>query len=283
MRNLHQSWEAFMSAPIRRFVFTLVVVLMWLSSVAALPNPMMARPTATMELSVVSIAAPGSNTVGLAWGGNQLWASDQQTDEISYFEEEAWVTLLAWDGEPGPLAWGNDGLWVVNEASKQIVRLEWESDALTRTTIPIPQTAVREVPSITGLAWDGNSLWLCTGCGLCSTIYQIDPETGVVLQSFFPGCVPRGLAVYREGLWTVAYSGPRKRPLLSRREMAPDPSVVRSLQQFFLLGPVPGVNPPGGFPDPPVDPSAIAIAGNRYWVVDRSTNVINAYHPDSIP
>lgn len=272
-----------MSASIHRFVFTLAVVLTWLSSAAALPNPMAAVAMETIGPSVISIAAPGSDTVGLAWGGNRLWASDRQKKEILYYENDTWVTLLAWENEPGPLAWGNDGLWVVDEEAGQIVRLEMEADSLTRTPIPIPQTALREVPSITGLAWDGNALWFCTGCGLCSTIYQIDPGNGDILQSFFPSCVPRGLAINGGGLWTVAYSGPRKRPLMSRREMTGDPSNVRSLQAFFLFGPVPGATPPGDVPDPPVDPTAIAIVNNRYWVVDRSANVVNAYHPDPIP
>jgi hypothetical protein len=236
----------------------------------------------TIGPTVVSIATPpGSDIVGLAWGGNRLWASDRESKKILYFDNGTWVTLVPWDNQPGPLAWGANGLWIVDEEAGHIVRLDSNGDGFSRTTIPIPPTALRDPPAITGLAWDGSTLWLSTGCGLCSTIYQIDADRGDVLQSFFPSCIPRGLAAHQTGLWTVAYSGPRKQPFMSRRELSRDPTELRSQQDFFAMGPVPG--PPAGLPSPPKDPTAIAIAADRYWVVDRDSGIVNAFYPDPIP
>jgi hypothetical protein len=271
----------------RPFYFTLAILLVWRAPTAAQPTPIAAEPLHLTERSVVSIKAPGSNTVGLVWGGGRLWASDQEKNEISYFENGVWVPYLAWD-EPGPLAWEEEtgpmvedgnGLWVVDEAAEEIVRLNVSSDPPTRTAIPIPPTALRKHPSITGLAWIGGELWLATGCGLCSTIYRLDANTGEVLQSFFPSCVPRGFAFYHGGLWTVAYSGPRKRPLMSRREVTDDPSDVSSSQDFYIFGSVRGAIPS----DPPVDPTAIAIVNGQYWIVDREFDRISRYDPRPMP
>jgi hypothetical protein len=222
--------------------------------------------------------------MGLVWDGNRFWASDYDDGKIyrGNAAGDDWEEWLDWPGSPGPLAWQeNAGLWVVDEASGKLVRLVPDPESVTLikdTTIAIPPVALREVPSITGLTWDGDALWLATGCGLCSGFYQINPSTGQVLQSFFPSCEPRGLAFssgrwpIRGELWTVAYSGPKKDALLSKRKVASDPGSVSSPQSFSAFG-------SGAFISPPRDPIAIAIRNGEIWVVDGEFDQISQYDP----
>jgi len=253
----------------RFFWITWVLLLAWFQPVAAQSEPF--------------DAPPGANIVGLVWIEDRFWVSDLATNNIyRRADDGSWEVWQTWPNRPGPLAWDGTGLWVVDELAGQIIRVDTEVDSVTRTAVfDIPEIAIREVPSITGLTWDGDTLWLATGCGLCSTFLQIDSSTGDVLQSFFPVCEPRGLAYSHEHpdlprrLWTVAYNGPNKPALLSSRKITADPGFVSSSQTFSGFGSVSGSVPPE-------EPTAIAIH-EGIWVVDRDNGKISKYDPSAIP
>jgi hypothetical protein len=266
-----------MGPPNRCYRIAPVLVLGWLASALAPPTP--------IPSPITLFAAPGQNIVGLVWvekAGEQgrFWASDRDTGNIYHQNDDYdnWEVWQTWPTIPGPLAWDGEGLWVVDESAEQIVRLEMRTDPPTRSAVPIPAAALREVPSITGLTWDGEALWLATGCGLCSKIFRLDPEDGTVLQSFFPSCEPRGIAFSHahpdlpRTLWTVAYNGPHKPALLSSRVITGDPTSASSSQTFSAFGTDTGVNPPR-------DPIAIAIRDGGIWVVDRHFDMIYLYDP----
>ncbi|MCP4897131.1 MAG: hypothetical protein GY906_09180 [bacterium] len=243
------------------FWITIVVLLAWLEPVAA-----QAEPT----------QSPGTNTAGLVWDGTKFWASDRQTETLYFYDANGvWQAAMTWNGSPGPLAWDGEQLWVVDESAKLLVRVKIDDAGPTRTAeIQIPAAALREVLSITGLTWDGNTLWLSTACGLCSNVYRIDPTTGDVLQSFFPRCAPRGLAYRYGSLWTTAYSGPDKTALLSEFDITNPPSSVSTSQQFQRFCSNDSCEPE--------DPTAIAINNDGFWVVDRATGEIWKVDPRGI-
>ena len=231
------------------------------------------------------LATPGAHSFGLTWDGNRFWASDYVLGKIFRQSEDgsSWEEWLDWPGGPGPLAWQDGvGLWVVDESAGELVRLTTDTDTPSRFTIPIPPAALREIPSITGLTWDGYALWLATGCGLCSGFYRIHPSNGKVLQSDFPNCEPRGLSFLPEplssegALWTVAYSGPRKDALLSRRGVRVGSGSVTSAQKFSAFGTDVGILPPP-------DPIAIVTRTDEIWVVDRKSRQISRYEALSLP
>jgi hypothetical protein len=175
------------------------------------------------------------------------------------------------------LAWGGAGLWVVDESRREIVRYEFDPDSerlKDPETIAIPRAAIREVPSVTGLTWDGGSLWLSTACGLCSTFFRIEPNEGKVIQAFFPSCEPRGLAYgsYLDSLWTIAYSGPYKPALLSRRDISSDPDAAPPPQVFYDFGV--GTTPP-------VDPTVI-VDHDGLRVLDRKDGKLTRYDPSPV-
>ena len=218
---------------------------------------------------------PDQNTVGLAWGDSRFWAADRGAEEswIYYYCRDCtsskWRKVFQWkDGRLGPIAWGGGGLWVVDEQRGKLFFLDLMPvpPRLTRE-VTIPPTALRKPPAITGLAWDGSSLWLVTGCGLCSSFYRIDPTGGRLLQSFFPKCEPRGLAFDGEFLWTVGYNGDRWPPRLDRRRVTQEPWSAVSSHTLLKFVPAAG----GPFPR---DPTALAARGNSLWAVDRATGVI---------
>jgi hypothetical protein len=230
------------------------------------------------------LKTPGALSAGLAWDGTKFWASDFVLGKI-YRQNDAgdgWKKWLDWPGNPGPLAWQDGvGLWVVDEGAKELVLLTTDSATPLRTTVPIPPAALREFHAITGLAWDGRTLWLATGCGLCSSFFRVHPSTGKVLQSIFPNCEPRGLA-FLPGespsagtLWTVAYSGPKKSALLSSRNVAIRQGVVSSAQTLFAFSVDDEIVPPQ-------DPIAILTRTDEIWVVDRDSGRISRYEPRSL-
>ncbi len=239
-------------------------------------------------------ARPGVETVGLIRdeSRDRWWANDMEHREIRYFDDDtmAWETALKWSeedigtGEPGPIALaGNSLLVVVEEAATGFIRrYDIRGDSLSEVfpRIEIPPSARRRDPSITGLTWDGEYLWLVTDCGLCSTLIQFDPTTGKELYDFFPACAARGIT-YRPPLpfssgtlWMVAYNGPTKRPLLTRRKITGDPSAINTTRESFIFG------LQGG---PPTDPTAIAVRGQYFWVADRSNDLIQRYSAADLP
>ena len=237
---------------------------------------------------------PGTDTVGLVRdeARGRWWISDRGENAVFYIADAdldadpdaEWeryvdgVNPMFGDVNPGPIAMSGTILWLVLEQrdTAHIVSIETSGPRPVKVgpRIEIPAAARRRPPSITGLAWDGDHLWLVTACGLCSTLFKIDPTTGDELFSVFPGCDARGLTFVRNGtgykgdLWIVAYNGPRKRPLFSRRRIGGSPSRTTSSQEYFRLG------ERDRHPD---EPAVIARHAYKFWVLDRDENLIKPY------
>jgi hypothetical protein len=209
--------------------------------------------------------------VGLAWDGARFWAADRGENEswIYYSSDpkhETWVKARKWTGgRLGSITWGDGGVWVVDEDRGKVLLVDPMSpDSGPTKQVTIPSGALRRPPAITGVAWDGSTLWLVTGCGLCSGFFQLEPAADRLLQNFFPRCEPRGLAYYGGVLWTIAYNGPDHRPRVSVRHRTEDPLAVRWSHQLLPFHP--DVMPL----QYPKNPTAITFALGRLWVVDQT-------------
>jgi hypothetical protein len=265
-----------------------------LSATAATP------PQALLHAPVVaSFSTPGKNTVGLTWDGARFWAADRGGDGgwIYYCEgcggggTATWVKAFPWkEGRLGTITWGEGGLWVVDERRGKLLfvpvspALSGPSEASASgqppqvtKELPIPPTALREPPVVTGVAWDGAKLWLVTGCGLCSSFFSIDAKDGRVLQEFFPRCEPRGLVwgeLNNTGyLWTIAYNGPKHPPGVSSRIPGQD-------RKFVVLRHHVGPFVPVTTSAIPTEPTAITFAKDTLWVVDRANGTVLPFSPD---
>jgi hypothetical protein len=235
-------------------------------------------------------SVPGKNTVGLAWDGSKFWAAElgENRGLVHYCSNPAqskWVPALSFVGAHlGPIAWGDRGLWVVDEEERKISLFDptplfgpAPQPPRVIRQIELPRDARRQPPATTGLTWDGSTLWLCTGCGLCSSFYRIHPVTGQVLESFFPNCEPRGLAYGvangRRYLWTIGYNGPSLAPRLSRRQLTEDRvSVLTSRRLFEFVAEVDIAVPR--------DPTAVIVFREWLLVVDRSNGAISPFRAD---
>lgn len=251
---------------------------------------------ALLPLPYDSFQRPGVETVGLVRDDirQRWWANEMESREIRYLDDNTmtWRTALRWSeqgigsGEPGPMAINMIGtrLWVVvEEATTGYIRRYDTTGARLSEVLPrieIPPSARRSNPSITGLTFDGEYLWLVTDCGLCSTLIQFDPETGEELYDFFPAGAARGIAFRpavnftRGKLWMIAYNGPVKDPLLIRRIATGSPSAVNTSLEHFAFG---------DNPFQPSDPTALAIRGQYFWVADRDRDLIQRYSARDLP
>lgn len=217
----------------------------------------------------LKLGGPWKSPVGLAWDGANFLVSDSDARRIFKLDPTSGITVesTGWPGEQlGAIAMEGASLWGVDEGLRQILRIEPASGQVTRR-LDIPRAALHRPPAITGLAWDGRALWLVTACGLCSTLYRIDPVTGAVTQRVYPMCAPRGLAFDGTYLWTVAYNGPDWPPRLSRRRIGDATSDVVSSHRLLDFVAVRG----GPFPR---DPTGISAVGASLWVLDRATRQI---------
>lgn len=253
-----------------------------------------------------SFRPPSKDTVGLAWDarGYRFWASVRGVAEegantkvrpgtsgIYYLDYKPGQVVGEWvrwsppalqdrwrTSRLGSIAWDGDALWVVDETRRVISRVETDQ-GLVRTEIQVPEVVTRPWPTVTGLSWDGKTLWLTSKGGLCACLLRLDPDCGTrgethrrekcVLRHIFPRCEPRGLAYQRvekdgsEYLWTIAYNGPGRAPRLSRRRIDEKRTTVLTTLEFLWLL-------------PEGEPTAMTFAMDRLWVLDRQAFLVFA-------
>lgn len=234
---------------------------------------------------------------GVAWDGTAFWVADPGYHRLRHWDPHAGATSQPGEVQvgfkPGPLAWDPEKhvLWVVNAGGeppiggsrswsrskeRQIIGIPLRrGDRGVRVsgkilTVPIPSEA--DPLPVTGLAWDGEKLWMCTAGGLCSCVYRIDQDKdGEVLLSFFPRCEPVGLAIDHAGkrlrLWLAAERPAGRDPLvLQRAVVLPEgrtgkaPYVAYQVQRFVSL--------PAGQGLARVRPRGLAIREGALWVLD---------------
>ena len=134
-------------------------------------------------------------------GANAIARLDRATDRL---------TFVAASGEFGPLEMilaPDGGVFLTATYANKIARLDPE----TLTVTPAPR-AVAQAP--TGLAWDGQRLWL--GEHGASAVVAVDPATGNTTRyptapsPYFPQSGPSGVAIAPDGaVWFVEHFADR--------------------------------------------------------------------------
>ena len=172
----------------------------------------------------------------------------------------------------GSCAWGPSqrSLWLVDVAKNPGVIREYHNRSsngddwyFTSTVIRVPAAALRQ--GVTGLTWvergEGQTDEICLCCrgGLCAAIYFLDPLDDSISESYFPRCDPRGLAFDGRYLWSVAYNGPSRASILTRRY----PHSLTSLNFLYATA--------------AKEPVALAYSGDRLWVLDGSSRRVFYY------
>ena len=148
----------------------------------------------------------------------------------------------------------------------------------------------------TGVAWDGNHLWIADR--KTDKFYQIDPESGTTISSIeSPGYFPSGLVWDGELLWSTdpangkIYATDVETHLTTRTLDSPTPSPMgiawdgkylwiadNRLDNISRIDPVDGTTIVS-FPSPAGDPRGITFGDNYLWCSDRIRDRIYMIHP----
>jgi len=171
------------------------------------PAPAPAALPTLNPMPVKEFDSPSSFPTGLTWDGQYLWNSDYQSEMIYAIDPADGQVIKSFDApdsDPEGLAWDGRYIWHVDggnayklgqDAKLYIYRIDPASGEATRMF-----EAPRPGYNAEDLAWDGHYLWYIDGgqdaqTEGTSTIYKVDPDTGVVVKSFdAPGPNPSGLA-----------------------------------------------------------------------------------------
>ena len=133
-----------------------------------------------------SFRAPSSWPCGLAWDGNDLWLSDNESDSFYRLTTEGVVEAAfpLFDSFPSPagMTWIGNDLWMVNENNARLYKVDGVTGQLLRS-LRLPDSIHSDATSW-GLAWDGEHLWHSQyGYG---EIFELDTTDGSVISSFAP-------------------------------------------------------------------------------------------------
>ena len=245
---------------INRFFVISAFVLVALLLLACQPLPPVPPEPASEE---PGLRSPGPSPVDLTWDGQHLWVVDDETRSLYRLSVETGESVRALQTEvkqPRGIAWDGESLWVIDAAEGAIFRF----DPVTGEQIGAVQAPKPEIEgdwALTGLAWDGKYLWVPISAGWCSTMNRVDPDTGEIIDSFFPQCDPRGLATDGQHVWTIAYNGPELPSRLSQRLLSEEPAKKITSQEFLSDLPV-------------QDPAGLTLGKDVLWTIDRSTGRI---------
>lgn len=128
-----------------------------------------------------SFSIPGSFPCDLAHDGNYLWYFDYSANQIHKIDPASGAILQT---IANPLSGGEgmttDGYFLYRGGGDSTI-FKFDASGIVVDTIPAPQGWCQ------GLAWSDSILWYSSG----SRLYQIDPDSGQVLQYFY---APAGTA-----------------------------------------------------------------------------------------
>lgn len=208
-----------------------------------------------------SLRIPARRLVGIGGGGGRLWATDVGGRSLIELQPDTGGVLrrLALDlREPRGLAFDGRLLWVADQATKRIRAFGPAAGEPVRD-IPLEVPAEKGFSSVEALAWDGQYLWTAIAAGFSSSLNQIDPQSGRIVQSLFADCDPRGLASDGRFLWTLCYNGEANPPTVDQRRLADDEREVSRSRQFFKK-------------TEGRQPSGLTWDGQFLWYVDAGEN-----------
>jgi hypothetical protein len=132
--------------------------------------------------TVFSFQAPTGSPVGLATDGSSFWISDIQNSSLFRVSRSGeLLKTLSLSLAVGFLYQAGSQLLGVAEQQGKIVEIDTSTGAIT-TLFGSPDSSARD-PDPSGLAWDGDALWLSV-YGNSPRMYRLDRASGALLGSF---------------------------------------------------------------------------------------------------
>ena len=199
---------------------------------------------------------------GQAWDGHHLWLADDDTDSIYKINPSSgkvMKTIPAPGTQPRGLAWDGKNLWCSDNNTKKIYKINPKNGGIiSAVNAPVSYAVNAPEDTIRGLAWDGKYLWSAYYAGWGSQISQVEPDTGDIVKSFFPGGIPQELECDGEYLYCVNNNNYLKKKNYDNF------NIIRCFQLSSLLLSsyieIPSTNPRG-----------TAFDGEKFWHVDKNS------------
>jgi hypothetical protein len=206
--------------------------------------------------------------MSLAWDGKQLWTVDAADKKVRSVNSQtgAVVKTLYTDIEnPKGMAYDGKRLWIGDAEAMKLYAINTESGQ-TESTIPIHIPKEKGFKAFEDIAWDGKYLWTAISAGFSSSYNQVDPESGEIVRSLFADCIPRGIAIHEDILWSVCYNGDNLPVKIDQRKILDkDHEMLRSrifIKDIELK-----------------DANGLVYDGAHLWTIDRALRRAFKIHP----
>jgi streptogramin lyase len=152
-----------------------------------------------------SIPAAAAMPQGLALDDKHFWLFDEKTGELKSVDKRSGAPVKSFKPDVKQVsaaAFGGGNVWLADQAAMKITAINPQTGAITRS-LPLNYPKEKGFNQVSGMAWDGDNLWMAIAAGFSSSINQIDPATGDIKRSVFAECDPRGIAIRDGALYTV--------------------------------------------------------------------------------
>ena len=237
------------------FIFSLLILLTAIPVAAKKPKKM-----STEKLEEFLVVA--NDPQGLTWAGQHLWLADDDTNTL-YKINPSGGKIIKSIPSPGPwprgLAWDGKDLWCSDSKTEKIYQLDPKSgEVISSIDAPVSNATNAPLDSVRGLAWDGNYLWSAYYAGWGSQICKVDPQTGIVDKSFFPGGIPQALTCDGKYLYCVNNNNYLKKMNYDKFNFVKRFNLSDIVLSGFIE--IPSLNPRG-----------LSVADGMFWHVDRGT------------
>lgn len=229
-----------------------------LLAVLAMPGAFAATaPRVPEARPIASLPIPAARQ-GLTAVEGHLWTIDTRTGvllKIRASDGKTVATLRSPVAKPRALAWDGKALWCAGARGDRLYRIDPKEGRLLKS-LPAPKLKASSSTTLEALAWDGGHLWVGIAAGWSSSLIQVDPESGKVLQSIFAEGYPRALASDGKSLWMANYNEGKSPSMLARWTILKDATKMSLTHTFVAC--LPGR-----------DPSGLTWDGKGLWYADR--------------
>ncbi len=210
-----------------------------------------------------SISVPAVQPRTLAWDQKNVWLVDREKKELKRIDSRSGAAIQTHKldiEDVGALTFDGRSLWVADPGAMKIFAVNPENGERMKT-LPLRYPKEKGFQSVTGMAWDGESIWMAVAAGFSSSINQIDPDSGEIRRSIFAECEPRGIDIVDNTLFTICYNGKNLPAKIDRRRILDKNHQIQGSREFIMDLEV-------------TDPGALVHDGRHFRVLDRETNQI---------